>query len=222
MRLSLVVAALIFALARPVGVEAATGSCSLVHYPVAAGDVNEYRTTTRQLDAEGGVVSTTSSVYTERVLSVDKDRYRVATTIGGTTSDSTWLCTDEGLAMQLDEIPEMSITTTGPSIPATMDVGTEWTQTFEMDGPGISMRITTVNRVTSREEITVPAGTFDAFRIDYEARTEAPGEPPSLTRGTQWFAVGTGIVRSTSVSDLGAEDVSTVETTLELLKRTTR
>jgi len=222
MRSSFFATVLIFVLAWPIGADRATGSCSLAHYPVAAGDVNEYRTTTRQLDAEGGVVATTSSVYTERVMSVEMGRYRVATTMDGTTNDSVWLCTDEGLAMKIDEIPEMTITTAGVSVPAGMDVGAEWTQTFDMDGPGIATRIATVNRVTAREEITVPAGTFEAFRVDYEARTTAPEESPSVTRGTQWFAVGTGIVRSTSVSDIDAEDVSRVETTLELLKRTTR
>lgn len=196
--------------------------CSLDHYPVAAGDVNEYRTTSNQLDADGAVVSTTSNVYKERVISVEKDRYRVATTMVGSTSESTWLCTDKGLEMQIDEIPGMSITTTGSSIPATMEVGAEWTQTFEMKGPGISTKITTVNRVVAREKITVPAGTFDAFRVDYEAETAGVGEAPSVTRGTQWFAVGTGIVRSTSVSEIGAEGISRIETTLELLERTTK
>jgi hypothetical protein len=207
------------------GMDAATkgGSlCSLDHYPVAAGDVNEYRTTSNELDADGGVVSTTSTVYKERVIAVDSDRYRVETTMVGNTSESTWLCSAQGLAMQIDEVPAMSITTTGPSIPATMEIGAEWTQTFEMKGPGISTRITTVNRVAAREEITVPAGTFDAFRVDYEAETAVEGEAPSVTRGTQWFAVGIGVVRSTSVSDVGAEGISRVETTLELLRRTTK
>lgn len=199
----------------------AESRCSFAHYPVAPGDVNEYRTTSRQFDAEGNVTATTSSLYREEITAVEADRYRVTTTADGNVSESEWLCGGEGLAMTMAEYPGMTITATGVSIPARMEVGDEWTQVFESRAEGFSQKMTTVNRVTAREEITVSAGTWEALRVDYEIETSIPDQPSSTISGTQWFAPGVGLVRTTSTIPMEGEVVS-VETTIELLKRTTR
>jgi len=202
-------------LSTPLG---AQNLCSLPHYPVTAGDVNEYRTTSRQIDRSGAVVATESTVYREEVLSVESDRFRVLTTMQGNTTESVWLCTDEGLSLKIDDVPGMKIATSGPTIPARIDVGFEWTQVFESSGEGFRQKLTTVNRVTGREKVTVIAGTFDAFRVDYEIETIATGGPPSVVRGAQWFTPGVGLVKSTSVVPMEGE-VSSVETTIELNRR---
>jgi hypothetical protein len=199
----------------PMGAES---RCSLPHYPVTAGDVNEYRTTSRQLDAEGAVVATESTVYREEVLSVENGRFRVLTTTQGNATDSVWLCTEEGLSLKIDDVPGMKITATGPTIPARIEAGLEWTQVFESSGEGFTQKLTTVNRVTGREQVTVIAGTFEAFRVDYEIETIATGAPPSVVRGTQWFAPEVGLVKSTSIVPMEGE-ISTIETTIELNRR---
>lgn len=202
-------------LSTPLG---AQNLCSLPHYPVAAGDMNEYRTTSRQLDQSGAVIATESTVYREQVLSVESGRFRVLTTTQGNATESVWLCTDEGLSLKIDDAPGMKIAASGPTIPARIDVGFEWTQVFESSGEGFTQTLTTVNRVTAQEQVTVIAGTFEAFRVDYEIEAVATGAQPSVVSGTQWFAPGIGLVKSTSVVPMEGE-VASVETTIELNRR---
>jgi len=200
----------------------AESRCSLPHYPVAVGDVNEYRTTSKQLDADGNAVTTESNVYKEEVTSVDPDQYKVVTTTAGNTVDVDWSCTDEGLSVKLGEVPGVVMKSTGVSIPAKLDVGDEWTQTFESGAEGFSQKMVTVNRVTGREQVTVPAGTYEALRVDFDIDMNIPGQGPVTSTGTQWFVPGVGLVKSTSSLPMEAGEVVRVEASTELIKRTTK
>lgn len=196
--------------------------CSLAHYPIAVGDVNEYRTTSTQFDSEKKVIATNSTAYSEEIIAVEADGYRTKTVSDANTSESQWLCSDQGIQYKYDEYPDTKINTTGVTFPATMEVDGSWNQTFEMVSPGSVMKLTTVNRITKREMVTVPTGTFEAFRVDYEIETSMPEQPPSITRGTQWFVTDVGLVKSSSVIDMDAGDIRSIETTNEMVKRTTR
>lgn len=201
----------------------AQSRCSLPHYPVAVGDVNEYRTTSKNLDAEGNVIETMSNTYSEEVTSVESDRYVTTVTSAGNANESAWRCTFEGLRVEIPDYPGMSVTMDGVSIPARMDVGEKWTQTYETRGEGFSRKMVTVNRVTAREEVTVEAGTYDAYRVDYEIETITPDEPSSFSRGSQWFVTDVGLVKSTSMIEMPeGGDVRTIDVTIELVKRTTK
>lgn len=173
-----------------------------------------------QLDAEKKVLQTTSNTYSEEIVALDERSFRTKWTSAENSNESEWTCGEEGIALKFAEYPEMKITTTGVSIPAEMKVGSVWNQTFESESAGSSQRSTTVNRVTKREEVVVPAGTFDAFRVDYEVETTVPELPPTIARGTQWFAPDVGVVKSTSVVTMNQDEIHSVETTIELLKRT--
>ena len=199
--------------------EAVSSRCSLAHYPVAVGDTNEYRMTSNQFDAEKQILNTTSYTYRDEIMSVEDDRFRMKSIGEGNTTESEWACSDEGLDLIYDEYPDTTITTTGVTIPAQMEVDGVWNQTFESESPGSSQKSTTVNRITRREEVVVPAGTFDAYRVDYETETIVSEQAPSYVRGTQWFAPGFGIVKSTSAIDMEAGEIHSIETTIELMER---
>lgn len=196
--------------------------CSFAHYPVVVGDISEYSLTSTQLDAEKKVLETNLNTYSDEVTLVENDRFTTKSLSAGNASESEWICGDEGLEMKFAEYPDTTITSTGVSIPSKMEVGDVWNQTLETESPGSSQKSKTVNRVTKREKVVVPAGTFDAFRVDYEVETTMPEQEPSFVRGTQWFAAGVGIVKSVAVIDLQAGEIHSIETTIELVKRTAK
>lgn len=199
--------------------DAAGNRCSFAHYPIAVGDINEYRMTSNQFDAEKKVLNTNSNTYSEEVTVVEDDRYRTKSMSGGNTSESEWACGDEGIQQKFAEYPDTKITTTGVTIPAEMKVGGVWNQTFESESPGYRQKSKTVNRITKREEVVVPAGTFDAYRVDYEVETTIPDQAPSHVRGTQWFAPDVGMVKSTSVINMEEGEIRSIESAIELMKR---
>lgn len=201
--------------------EPAKNRCSFAYYPIAVGDINEFQMTSNHFDAEKKIVNTISSTYSDEVIAVEKDQYRTKTASEANTSESEWTCSDEGIAMKYAVYPDTKITTTGVTVPSKLEVGGVWNQTFDFETAGSSQKTKTVNRVTKREEVVVPAGTFNAYRVDYEVETIAPDQPPSFVRGTQWLADGFGMVKSVSVIEMEG-DVRRVETTLEMIKRTTK
>ena len=201
---------------------AAKALCNLAHYPVAVGLTNEHQITAMQLDADGRIVEKNTSSYTDEIVAVEANGFRTKSTSEGNTSASEWICTEEGISLKYAEYPETKITATGTVVPATMEVGGSWNHSFSMEAPGVSQTSKTVNRVTRREMVEVPAGTFEAFRIDYEIETLAEGQEPSAMRGTQWFVTSVGIVKSVSVIPVAMEQTRSVETVLELIKQTTK
>jgi len=197
--------------------------CSLPYYPVAVGDVNQYRTTTKTLDASGAVVKTKSTVTTDTVEKVSSDRYVTTTRKLGTASQTVWLCTEEGLRAKVPEYPGVTVETSGVSIPAHMGIGDVWTQTYQAGSPDKMSRMTTINRVVGREMVAVQAGTFEAFRVNYEIDIVMGDEPPTVTRGSKWFAEGIGLVKVTSALQSTEDDEKrSVEVEIELLKRSIR
>jgi hypothetical protein len=75
-------------------------------------------------------------------------------------------------------------------------------------------------RVAGRERVTVPAGTFDAVRVNYTAKvlSETRGELGPI-RGTLWIVEGVGLVKQYE-DDPGATSLVPETTTLELLEVT--
>src|SRR5688572_952713 len=93
--------------------------CWLAHYPIAVGDINEYRMTSIQLDAEKKTL-TSSNTYSEEIMLVQGDRFRTKTVSEGNSSESEWICSAEGIQQKFAEYPGAKITTTGVTIPAEM------------------------------------------------------------------------------------------------------
>jgi hypothetical protein len=75
-------------------------------------------------------------------------------------------------------------------------------------------------RVAGREKVTVPAGTFEAVRVNFTAKvlSETRGELGPI-RGTLWIVEGVGLVKQYE-DDPGATSLLPQTTTLELLEVT--
>jgi hypothetical protein len=91
--------------------------------------------------------------------------------------------------------------------------GATWTWSWA--GTGISAKYHYL--VTGKERVTVPAGTFEAARVDYTAivTSETRGVLPTV-HGTLWIAKDVGLVKQLE-DDPGAIGLLSSRTTLELL-----
>lgn len=197
--------------------------CALPHYPIAVGLRNEFRITSTQLDVAGKTVEKNTTSYSDEVVAVEANGFRTKTIADDNANESEWVCSEEGVALKYPEYPETTITTTGVVVPATMEVGSSWEQSFSLETQGTNQTVKTINRVTKREMVEVPAGTFEGWRIDYETETMSDGqEEPGRIRGTQWYVTSVGVVKSVSVVPVAMKQTRSVETVLELVAQTTK
>lgn len=101
----------------------------------------------------------------------------------------------------------------GHLLPRTLSAGTTWTSSFDIEAtitlPGaggtqtVRSTINNESRVIGRESVTVPAGTYDAFKVEATLTTESGAVagvriPPQTVESTSWFAEGVGMVKTTS------------------------
>ncbi|MDF1701239.1 MAG: hypothetical protein P1V36_08800 [Planctomycetota bacterium] len=93
-----------------------------------------------------------------------------------------------------------------PILPVTFELGARWTWTGRLTIDGDKSDVTTTLLVQPVEQITTPAGTYTALRVD----ETAPGV--SIVR---WFAPGVGLVQMEVVAV--AADATTKAFRLELL-----
>jgi hypothetical protein len=74
-------------------------------------------------------------------------------------------------------------------LPFEYQVGKRWTTQFEVSGAGRGERQVSMEyRITAREKLTVPAGTFDCFRIEGRGVGRAPGTRDSDVYIQHWRA----------------------------------
>lgn len=115
--------------------------------------------------------------------------------------------------------------------PAKMKVGESWNQsttmvfgTAEMPA-AMKATMKIKNEIVGKEKVTVAAGTFDAFKIQFTSQTQMamPGMPVPMGSagnmsgsGTLWVAKGVGVVKHTDSAQTGNGQSS--ETTTELVK----
>ncbi len=105
-------------------------------------------------------------------------------------------------------------------IPAVMKAGDmlnngSVTMTVENGGMKLmNMTITISNRkVDGKEKVTTPAGTFDCYKISYEATTKMM--ITIHTKGVEWYAKDVGLVKSESYMSNGKLAGSTILTILK-------
>src|SRR5712691_5334765 len=90
-------------------------------------------------------------------------------------------------------IVEGGLTWNGTEIPIKLTPEFEFEYSSSAPTGGWTYR----NRVIGRENVTVPAGTFNAWRVDYERIDTPPQKDYSQTvKGSRWYAPGVGLVRS--------------------------
>lgn len=147
----------------------------------------------------------------------------IATTIGSLTVH--WTCGSQGIVSYdfgnfstagLGQIATMKVAdSSGTFLPPAdrLAPGSSWPTNFTLvmsvSAQGLTMDISSKTSETwtaaGTETISVPAGTFDALRIDGTATTSFSGMmvavPISTVSSSYWYAKGVGIVRYTYASD---------------------
>ena len=197
--------------------------CENALYPTVQGAIWIYTST-------GGPSGTFN--YTNSIYAVRTDGFTLTTQFADTTRIQEWTCQPDGLkALQLGggsaagvSIQAMTadLTTseaTGIILPKDISSGMEWEYSLALQGtvamPGdqqsqSSGTYSVSMKELGRETVTVPAGTFEAVKIQSNSTVDiisvfAGNEIPIKFNGTTitWYAPGVGYVKSVENGDFG-------------------
>ncbi len=119
---------------------------------------------------------------------------------------------------------------TGDLLPADLHVGSEWNGSFAVTmtpanaaaenaplGRGIDLTIRTHRKVVGEETVTVPAGTYQALKIQAETGMDGgatPGDTNLVT--TEWWVRGVGLVKSVFAAGGAMGDIVTEAETINV------
>jgi hypothetical protein len=133
-------------------------------------------------------------------------------------STTTYRCTDEGLVPVAQTSQYGKTTFNGVQYGSDLTDGKKWTFTWKSVGDGWTLSAQWDYRVIGPEKVEVPAGTFDAIRIDYRGLSTSSqrGKLPP-TEGSVWIAEGIGLIKQADVDP--ALGLVPNKTTLELMAR---
>jgi len=175
----------------------AADECGNPYYPVAEGAHWTYRI--GETTATHTMTLGTGNTF---VLNVEGDD--TSFTIDG-------ICTDEGIFLM--DVPGMSTTATtsdgtgqvttsgseGVTLPNDVQVDDEWSQTISanvaLGDSSMAVVIDTQYKAIGYETVTVPAGMFQALRVDAQSTLDMAGSKSDFTQ-TLWYAEGVGTVKS--------------------------
>ncbi len=195
------------------------GPCGNPLLPTAAGATWHYDMTGTTTDTfTRSIQAADSSGFTDQDLFHDS----------GATRSGKWTCSSGNLT-SLDLVGELTATASRPSnllpalafqttdssgvtLPARINAGDSWTQTTSLDGTAVvnlknvdATSDVSVNcTAAGTESVTVPAGTFDAMRLDCQIDQlitvtvgEGQAAPAHINyTTTYWYARNVGLVRS--------------------------
>jgi hypothetical protein len=186
------------------------GDCDHPYFPVSQGATWHYETT-----------GNPSSTYTHSILSVGDSGFvdQYAFDSSGTTTSNQWKCEDGNLTTLTPSVAADGETFTftitsnsGVTIPADLRIGSSWSQelTYEQTGEVSGVEINNMNQMTTtctatgRESVTVPAGTFEALRLECNSKitiTIAGIDPIVIdTSSVAWYAEEVGMVKTVSTA----------------------
>lgn len=141
------------------------------------------------------------------------------------TFTSHWTCAPGGLASydfgsfsstEFGGVASIDVVSTSGSWLPTVDAlesGGSWSHEFTTsvsagaEGISVDIQATTTENFTAAgvETVSVPAGTFEAIRVDSTTSTTVSGAPIPIpgvsSSGSYWYAPGVGIVRWTNNSE---------------------
>lgn len=204
---------------------AAKGPCTNPYMPVVTGATWTYAVTNNVNGA-----STSSSAIT----AVASDSFTLAVKSPDVSWTETWSCNRDGLLQLQNNGGAAGATFSGPdgtatvtttantglTLPLTIKPGDTWTQRTDYSltsSAGVSGTSTTTYtfKAIGPESVTVPAGTFEAMRVDMNvasAFTFADGKVlPSSSSASTWLVKGKGLAKMTMTTGIAASDVSFVE-----------
>lgn len=190
---------------------APAGVCNNSFYPVSQDAQWQY-----------GVSADTQSTYEKTITRLAADSFTERRVFATTATDNTWTCTSDGLLsnqfgnLHIHGQTQYRFDTTtqeGITIPPEdrWYIGNAWSNRYDIAGQvnqnGMAISgtgaVTLANRIAAEEQVTVPAGTYTAFRVDstITLRLTPAGLfpiPINLTLSqSSWYARDTGMVKST-------------------------
>lgn len=196
-----------------------SNACDNPYLPVVAGATWEYNLT--------GPISDT---FTHTILSVESDSFTEQDAFAsGVTRQGKWQC-DNGALIALNPASGSSanVSTEGVSVdfettdqsgvtlPATINAGETWSQALTLEGTQTisgtsfpaSNQFTNDCTALGIESVTVPAGTFDAMRVECQGNMNItvamdPNNPVSTSlalTNVYWYAENIGMVKNTTSS----------------------
>ncbi len=179
--------------------EASAGQCDNPYYPV--------------VDGATWVYDMGDLPQVAHTMSVEEEgKFKIAMTDADSAAVLEGECTEEGIIL-MDRGMEGSFfsgdgssstnstSRTGVTLPNDLKVGSAWTQTIDIiaeggeDGDTLTANIITNYNVVGTETVTVPAGTFEALKIEQSGSMTMMGQE-LLTQGTLWYAEGVGNVKA--------------------------
>jgi hypothetical protein len=201
--------------------------CSNVYYPVRQGATWSYKST-------GGPAGEYS--FTDTIAAVSDSSFTLSTEIGTLTNLQDWGCMPEGLvALQLGGAPTAmldsqgiqltlnAINTSGVVFPRQINAGDQWQHTLDVAGTvraaneegqasgNVQMDFSAIGN----ERVSVPAGTFDAMKIQVDTTLNLNATYGGVTLPVAfsvshmyWFASGTGWVKATGTGTILATSFS--------------
>jgi uncharacterized caspase-like protein len=196
------------ALSQPViTVQGAAADGSAQRYTVGRfreGDVYEQRITA------SGMAGAAPSTAVVRVRKVGRDRIDAAienSALSGDAREQPAVFDPAGGMISLGSArfdPPQSLVPGG-----LLQLGLQWQAAVRTTMPALNMNsLSTLRaRIVAREQVTVPAGTFDAFRIETVTTTALPGQPEQTITQRYWvapdLAVPVRLVYETNVPSVG-------------------
>lgn len=169
--------------------------CGNPYYPVINGAIWNYQSGETQI------------AYTMVETDRDKGTYKFNIQSDKSTFTIDLKCTDKGVVIMdspgatttvSDENGTATVSTyevEGVTIPNNLKVNDKWTQMIKVMTEGQQSVIFHEFAVIGFQEITVPAGKFNALKVDQTGYLEMMGQKITF-HGYQWFAEGVGTVKS--------------------------
>ena len=215
----------------PITGEPVTGICANDYYPVRQGATWSYKSTGSPAGDYG---------FTDTISAVKEDGFTLSSKLGDITRTQEWSCKEEGLAaLQLGgpsvatlNSQDMDFTfdvkkVEGVTYPAEMKPGGAWQHLLELEGtkkiagePSTAEgNAQTAFTVLGTESVTVPAGTFEAMKIQTDInlvltiKIQDIAVPASFSGSyTYWYAKGVGWVKAEGPGNItGTSFTETIE-----------
>lgn len=169
--------------------------CGNPYYPVVEGSLYYYR-----ISSGEEVVRTFETDEISR-------KFTITVSGAGTESKIEGQCTSEGIVIMespgstttLSEEGStstvMTLSSSGVSLPNDLAAGSQWSQTIRVTTEGSESLIQMDYRAVGFEEVTVPAGTFTALKIEQDGYVTVFDQKVAMEGLVGWYVKDVGLVK---------------------------
>jgi hypothetical protein len=180
--------------------------------PATVGDSWTYRTT----QSSPGLAMP-GATSTDTIASGDKGVFRLVTTDAGNpgaNNERSLIITPAGVSPDIGVMttsigPVKTVKTSGVYLPTDLTPGLRWSWTQAIDSPISTMDVAGSAEVVGTQQVTVPAGTFEAVKIRSETKNHVVtkgGQIPAMDHvqhDESWYVRGLGLVRNVTRTAAG-------------------